>query len=171
MNYSSLTRFFPSYFRMIGYLFALISFASAIVYKINSDLFPDTISLRVIQTVFLVSLFFIIASRGKAEDERTTELRMMTTTIGFSMLLFFLIVIEIIGLSTNFIFSHRDILDMCLVYLFGQTLLFEVFNKTTLIDKLESNREIFMGIAAFVFLFLLFFNKWFWEWTYPSIPQ
>lgn len=171
MNYPSLTKIFPDYFRIVGYVFSLFSFSCAIVYKVNSSLFQEVISLRVIQTIFFMSLFFIVASRSKTEDERTTELRMLTTSYGFFAFIFFLIAIEIISLSTNFIFSHRDILDGCLVYLLGQTLLFEIFNRTTLIDKIESNKEIFGFAALILFIFLLFFNKWFWNWTYPSIAQ
>ncbi len=171
MNYPFLIKIFPSYFKVVGYGISLISIACAVFYKINSDLFPDSISLRVIQTILLASLFFIIASKSKNEDERTSEIRIITATVGFFLIILFVITMEVLGLSTGFISSHRDFSDICLVYLLSQTLLFEIFSRTTLIDKMESNKEIFSLLVVIAFVFLFFFNKWFWEWTYPSIVQ
>ena len=171
MNYPSLLKNFPSYFRIVGYILAIISFVIALVFKFQGHIFNDILSLRLIQTAFLISLFLIISTKSKTEDERTTELRLVVSTWGFYMLMIYLIILEISGYLTDFTFTHRDILDICLVYILFQTLLFEVMNRTNLIDKIESNRHAFGLISALILFLLLFLNKWFWDWTYPSLAQ
>lgn len=171
MIYPSILKLFPSYFRVVGYILAMISFAIALIFKFQSHIFPDFLSMRLIQTGFLISLFFIISTKGKTEDERSDQLRLSVSALGFYLLIFYLIFLEIFGYLVDFTFSHRDILDGCLVYLFCQILLFEILNRTTVIDKIESNKEVSGLIIGIIFILLLFLNKWFWGWTYPSIAQ
>ena len=171
MNYPSILKLFPSYIRVVGYISAMILLIIALVFKFQSHIFPDYLSLRLIQTGFLISLFFIISTKSKTEDERSDQLRLSVSALGFYMLIYLLIIFEIFGYLVDFTFSHRDIFDGCLVYLFFLTLLFEGINRTNIMDKIESNEKAFWLISMVILILLLFLNKWFWGWTYPSIAQ
>jgi hypothetical protein len=168
MNYTYIVNSNPSYIRTIGYVLAIISMLVAVVYKIHTELFPEFMSLRIIQTIFFVSLLFIISTKSKKEDERTTELRLVVSAMGFYALLFFLLIIEVFGYLAEFTFPHQSIFDMCLVYLFGGVILFEALNRTSIGDKLASSKEILWFAFAMAFFFLLFLNKWFWAWNYSQ---
>ena len=171
MNYLSFQKLFPSYFREVGYISAIIFFIIALVFKFQCHIFPDYLSLRLIQTGFLISLFFIISTKSKTEDERSDQLRLSLSALGFYLLIFYLIILEIFGYLVDFTFTHRDIFDGCLVYLLCLILLFEGINRTNAMDKIESNEKVFKLIFMIIFILLLFLNKWFWDWTYPSIAQ
>ena len=171
MNYPSILKLFPSYIRVVCYISAMILLIIALVFKFQSHIFPDYLSLRLIQTGFLISLFFIISTKSKTEDERSDQLRLSVSALGFYMLIYLLIIFEIFGYLVDFTFSHRDIFDGCLVYLFFLTLLFEGINRTNIMDKIESNEKAFWLISMVILILLLFLNKWFWGWTYPSIAQ
>jgi hypothetical protein len=168
MNYTTLLEIFPGYFKKIGYVLAIISMLVAVVYKIHTELFPEFLSLRIIQTIFFISLLFIISTKSKKEDERTTELRLAVSALGFYMLLGLLLFMEVFGYLVEFTFPHQSIFDMCLVYLFGAVILFEALNRTSIGDKLASIKEIFWFAFAIVFFLVLFLNKWFWAWNYSQ---
>lgn len=167
MNYSSLQNLLPSYFKIIGYILALLTLTISILIRFDINFLPESITLRIIQSIFLISFILMLASKSKTEDERISTIRLAISSYGFYSLIVFLIIWEIIGILIEYTFILHDAYNGILCFIILLVIGYEILSRTSLIDFIEQNKKdlryyrpiIFIPVV-FIFLTLMRVNSW-----------
>ena len=161
MEYPSLFRLYPSYFRIIGLSLSALFVLLALLLKFSqmeNVLFLDS---KATLIFLLFSLLICIMSKDNNEDERSDYLRLKVYFSGFVGLVYLIIGNELLR-HYNGPAEQMDILfitTMCTAYL---VLYFELLKKSTIIDWLE-RRTFLNSVITVVLLFFLFrFGEWLW---------
>ena len=171
MNYTYIFKPIPYPFKLIGYALGIAAIGVAITEKLSLNVLPESIKIGLVQATFLVALFLIMMSKGKIEDERSWELRLVVSSYGFYLIFFFLIAIVFVELLTSTIIPSERIYAMALIYMEIVVLIHEVFSRTAILNFMQLNKKYlryYFALAAiplpFAFFGLLKLNRWIWAW-------
>lgn len=173
MNYSSLQNLLPAYFRIVGYLLAVLSLMVSLLIKFEIYLLPEIIPLKIVQSIFLISFILMLASRSNTEDERVATIRLAISSYGFYALISFIIIMEMFGILAEYTFTFNNIYDSILCYTILLVFAYEILSRTNLIDFIEQNKKdlryyapILGFLGMFILLGIMKLNSWLWGWSY-----
>lgn len=162
MNYSPLNNLLPTYFRMVGFVLALISLLLGVYMKIFIVYDPMSMHLAIIQIIFLIALLIAISSKDKNEDERIIQIRRQVWNHGYWMTIGFIIVQIILIKSYGGIASSDSILSILTGIAIFQIVIFEVSKNGNLMDWIEQNKFNYYMISGIMLLSFFVINQWFW---------
>ena len=161
MDYPSLYRLLPSYFKPVGLIVSIFSVSLAIYLKVAEEENVLFMTLRATQLILLISLIIYIMSKEKIEDERIDLLRLEISFSGYAGLLAIIILNEI-----ELIFREEweafDILSYAILFNIYLVVFYELVKRTNFIEWLEK-RAFVNSIVNVVFIYTLVrFLKWLW---------
>lgn len=165
-NYYSLFKIIPSSFKPVGIIVFCLSILIAFIQRFLEVLVFQDFSLKYTQLLCMFSLLVLAFTKGKKEDERQQELRLLVSFLGYYTILIFLLVTRVLEIFTYQSFLIEDVVNIVLVYLLLQIIFLEITLRTTLIDKYENYKPLFGVISMIAFILLLYFNSFFWVWGY-----
>lgn len=162
MNYSSLNNLLPTYFRIVGFLIALISLFLGAYVKIFVAYTHMSMHVELIEIIFFIGLLIVISSKDKIEDERIMLIRQQVWNHGYWMTIGFIIGNVLLAKFHGGIPASGAILSMLTGIAIFQTVIFEVSKNGNLMDWIEQNKVKYYSSSALLLLSFYVFNQWFW---------